>query len=598
MKTLKYTLLAALSIFAAASCTKESTGDIQQPSAGVDVKAVFEDDMSKALLQSNGGLQWENGDQIAVYQFHKYTATDTRDKTKNIFTSDGTCLFSGEIANYQPLGEGGTTNRYVAAYPADRWNSYGISTGKATVTIPSVQTGLLSDFKKNAMYFAYMSESSSTVSYDADNAVLTFLEPFNLFCIIPILKFNVPENLNVSKIVLSAENADKADVMISGKISDFKPYSAGAVTTTDASPEITIENGGSVLAGDIYVALAPDLEVNGGSHPQFKSSAKTLTLSLSTPQGATATLQLPLNGEILAGTIKNLPSLPSTVDWKLQIGPGISSIGVNKEKITTDSSSHNAYTRILLTPEDSESVIKYKTRTSLSEAMLTTPNNICGDAGIARQDADTPENYIKLCVSTEGYADYNAYACTWIINKNYGFGKAMYDEMVSSSPIAGETTYPTDGSYKYNLNFLYRNAPTNTESTNKIPQINSDGFYLYPSESSSKTSFWEGVLRVKSPASGSARLIFDSYVSKNTQRVITISRDNTTIEDISTGAKPATSESRIIQSQVFDISVDDILEISVSKTLLFYSITLLWEPTETEASLATESYASKTSYGN
>ncbi len=235
MKTLKYTLLAAVSILVAASCTKEQAGGDIQTAEGVDVKAVFEavaeDDMSKALLQSNGGLQWENGDQIGVYQTGKYSETHTRDNSENIFTSDGTCLFTGEIANYHPRdGKNGVENRFTAVYPADR-GVYATATGKANVTIPSTQTGLLSDFKKYAVYFGYVRENTSTVSYDAENATLTFLKPFNMFCISPILKFNVPAELKVSRIVVSAQNSE-GDVNIAGKISNFKPYDGSVITTS------------------------------------------------------------------------------------------------------------------------------------------------------------------------------------------------------------------------------------------------------------------------------------------------------------------------------------------------------------------------------
>ena len=111
MKTLRYILFAAASVLVAASCTKEQAGGDIQPTGGVDVKAVFEavpeDDMSKALLQSNGGLQWENGDEIGVYQTGKYASGSNRDNSQNLFTTtDGTCLFSGEIKNYHPKESG------------------------------------------------------------------------------------------------------------------------------------------------------------------------------------------------------------------------------------------------------------------------------------------------------------------------------------------------------------------------------------------------------------------------------------------------------------------------------------------------------------
>lgn len=598
MKTLKYTLLAAVSIFVAASCTKESTGDIQ-PSEGVDVKAVFEavaeDDMSKALLQSNGGLQWEDGDQIVVYQTGKYNATTNRDNTANIFETDGTCIFEGTIANFHPReGNDGVLNRYVATYPADRCIKYNTASGAIQVEIPSTQTGQLSDFKKSALYFGFLRENTS---YDAESQTLTFLKPFNMFCMTPVLKFNVPAELKVSKIVLGAKDATDNSVKISGKIYDFKPYSASVITTNSASSEITIENGGSVLSGDIYVALAPDLAASGTSYPQFKSSAKTLVLNLFMASGADATLQLPLTGEILAGTIKNLPALPNSVNWNYPAGPGLSAIEINKTSIGT----HSARTRILLTPENTESTIKYRQRTSLSELLgATIMNDYNSENGIPRSSGnEVPENFFEIKVSTEGYADYKAYACTWILNEGYGFGQKFMAAATSEdfNPTVG-STYPVDGSYLYGLNFTYLTAPVNTETTFKTPSIGSKGMHVtYSSTSGTPAKYWSGSLNVKIPQTGKAQLIFDCLLESGS-RTITVSRGGETIDELVTGNSGTYGAYRVVKTDMFEVQADDVLNITVSKTLAFASMTLLWEPEVTEASLATESYAAKTSYGN
>ena len=610
MKTMRYILFAAVSVIVAASCTKEQAGDLQQPTGGVDVKAVFEavpeDDMSKALLQPNGGLQWEDGDLIGVYQTGKYAEGLTRDNSKNIFTSDGTCVFEGEIANYHPrVGKEGIENRYTAVYPADNDDNdkndrcdYATATGTANVTIPSQQTGQLSDFKKSAVYFGYIRESASTVSYDADNATLTFLQPFNMFCITPVLKFNVPAELKVRKIVVSAKNAED-DVKISGQISGFKPYSASTINTTSAKTTVTVENGGEVLAGDVYVALAPDLEVAGQSHPLFKSSATSLVLNLFLASGASASLTLPLTGEVVAGTIKNLPSLPTSIDWDYPEGPGISAIEINKTAITsTSGSSLSSRTRILLTPENSESTITYRSRTSLSGLLGSTiMNPYSSTSGILRSDAETPENYLEINVATEGYEDYSAYACTWILNKNYGFGKVLDTEEPTLDPEVN-STFPTDGSYLYGLSFTYLTAPKNTSSFN-IPRLGSDGLYLYNgSTSNTPSKYWSGTLNIKVPQSGTAKLFFDCNRSKGSSRTITIKSGTETKATLGTGDSSSGVSYAVVSTDSFDVAADDILVISTSKDVAFESITLLWQPTVTEETTSTESYSAKTSYGN
>ena len=597
MKKMKYILSAALTLFVAASCTKQYAEDVQV-SEGVDVKAVFEavveDEVSKALLQSDGSLQWEEGDQIGVYQYKNYATGANRDNSKNIFTSDGTCKFEGTIANYMPLGEGGTQNRYYAVYPAANCKANGITTGKYTIEVPSVQTGLLSDFKKNTVYLGTIRESDETVSYDAEAKTLTFFKSFNMFCMTPVLKINVPAALGVTKIELSALNADGDEINIAGRFSDVRS-DAGTqpvAVTNQVATTITVENGGDVLSGDVYVVLAPNANAGSDPHALFKSTAKTLMLNLSavTEAGtaAAATLKLPLTGEVLAGTIKNLPALPSNVKWNLPTGPGISKIEINKTAIVTETATLSDRTRILITPEDPESVIKYRSRANLAEVEATTPTNICGETGILRQAAETPENYLKLSVSKEGYADYSAYACTWILYKGYGFGKDFDADASTLNPEVG-SRYPSEG-YKYNLSFEYLTLGT----ASKIPHISSDGFYLIPSNSNSKFCF--GNLHIQSPGTGRAKLFFDYGVTSNA-RTLTVKRGETQIASISTGKKETYGSTRVINTDFFDVQAGDDLTVSLSKDVIFYSITLLWEPEETKANLSTESYSAKTSYG-
>lgn len=600
MKTLKYTLLAAVSILVAASCTKEQAGGDIQTAEGVDVKAVFEavaeDDMSKALLQSNGGLKWEDGDQIGVYQYKNYATGANRDRSKNIFTSDGTCRFEGSIAGYMPLGVGGTQNRYYAAYPASRYKAGGSTTGKYTVEIPATQTGLQSDFDDYAIYVGSLRETSTTVSYDAENSILTFLAPFNMYCITPVLKFNVPASLKTTRIVLTAQDVDGATVNLAGRIEEIRSDATNTPTPVSkyGATEVTIENGGEVLSGDVYVVLAPNKNLNSNEmpHPKFWSTAKTLNLNLFKASGASASLSLPLAGEVLAGTIKNLPSIPENIAWVYPAGPGLSAIEINKTAITsTSGSSLSSKTRILLTPENSESTITYRSRTSLSGLLGSTIMNPYNSTnGILRSDAETPENYLEINVATEGYEDYSAYACTWILNKNYGFGEQFSAAASTLAPEVG-STYPADGSYLYNLSFVYDKVGT----VNSIPHISSDGFYLFPSNDNTAYSY--GKLRIKVPETGTASLFFDYSVTTNS-RSIYIKRGDETLDTIATGKKETYGNYRVVKSDAFDVVADDILEISLSKDVMFYSITLLWQPTVTEASLSTESYSTKTSYGN
>ena len=374
-------------------------------------------------------------------------------------------------------------------------------------------------------------------------------------------------------------------------------------TFTTSVNEIVVENAGAVLSNDVYVVLAPNKNSlpSGASHAQFKSSAKTLVLNLFMASGADATLQLPLTGEILAGTIKNLPALPNSVNWNYPAGPGLSAIEINKTSITTsDGNTLSARQYIFLTPENTESTITYRQRTSLSSLLgATIMNDYNSEHGIKRSDDSTPENFFEIKVSTEGYADYKAYACTWILYKSYGFGKVLTNESASEdfNPTEG-STYPFDGSYLYGLSYTYLTPPANTETTFKIPEIKSDGMYLSSSYTSkTPAKYWSGSLNVKIPQTGKAQLLFDCTLTSGTRRII-VKRGEETLDTVLAGTTDTYGAYHVSNTVVIDVEAGDVLEVTNDKYVLFNSMTLLWQPTETEASLATESYASKTSYGN
>ena len=88
-------------------------------------------------------------------------------------------------------------------------------------------------------------------------------------------------------------------------------------------------------------------------------------------------------------------------------------------------------------------------------------------------------------------------------------------------------------------------------------------------------------------------MFFDCYAGADGREM------TMTVSGTEYGFKSGAKGFEVLKSEEFDVSAGDIIELSASKAnLRFDSITLLWQPTETEASLTTESYAAKTSYGN
>lgn len=597
-------IIAAVAAVMTVSCTKQSETDSASPK-GNDVKAYFEASAKgvRAVLDGTD-VSWEEGDEIAVFQYGRWVNDEIRNSEKNSFKSDGTSKFTGTIKEYKLRDEskdvaGGKTNsvaeRFYAAYPAASCSTCGISTAKYKVTVPASQTGLISDFKKNAIFLGYLNadpgKMGPVTSYDEGTQTLTFLRPFDMFCMTPALKFNVPASLGINKIVVSGLDADGKDVPFAANLGDLRADSewsivttAGKESITNGSPVTVSRSGNSVISGDVYVFIAPgasELIKNEGvfQWTQYSSPAKTIRFDLSTTDGKTATLTLPITGEIKAGTIKNLPAFPTEIAWKLPVGPGIAKIEINKTALNPDDSSMEEYKRILLTAESPSSTIKYGRST---ESVPGTADNDYTDTGIER---GCPA-YLKLTVSTEGYSDYTAHAMLWVLNNKYEFGKTFTDAKGSLNPQPG-SVYPETG-YLNALKFTYSEIGT----SNKIPQINYKGMFLSPSS----TSYCSGTLTFVAPESGKARMFFDCLVSKSTSRTISVSIKGVEVAKVTTSKDTEKDFAEVEATGEFDVVAGDEITISINKYVLFHSMCMLWEPTPVSAAASNEQISSKSGY--
>lgn len=595
-------IIAAVAAVMTVSCTKQSETDSASPK-GNDVKAYFEASAKgvRAVLDGTD-VSWEEGDEIAVFQYGRWKLNTNRDNTKNIFTSDGTTKFSGTIKGYKVRDtseddQGDSKSqpeRFYAAYPAASCSACGISTAKYKVTVPASQTGLISDFKKNAIFLGYLNTSimGSVTSYDEGTQTLTFLRPFDMFCMTPALKFNVPASLGINKIVVSGLDADGKDVPFAATLGDLRADSewsivttAGKESITNGSPVTVSRSGNSVISGDVYVFIAPgasELIKNEGvfQWTQYSSPAKTIRFDLSTTDGKTATLTLPITGEIKAGTIKNLPTFPTEIAWKLPAGPGIAKVEINKTTLNPDDPQPiTEYKRILLTAKNASSTIKYGYST---ESVPGTADNDYTDTGIER---GCPA-YLKFTVSTEGYSDYTAHAMLWVLNNKYEFGKTFTDAAGSLNPEVG-SVYPETG-YQNALKFTYSEIGT----SNKIPQINSKGMFLSPSS----TSYCSGTVTFVAPETGKARMFFDCLVTKSTSRTISVSIKGVEVAKVTTSKDTEKDIEEVEVTGEFEVVEGDEITVSINKYVLFHSMCMLWEPTPVSAAASNEQISSKSGY--
>ena len=543
------------------SCAKNETIGTPAPALTPATISVSADGM-KATLNGKA-LAWTSGDEIAVYQYGKYNASDTRDASKNIFTFSSGNEFTGTIAGYQPLGEGGAAERYYVAFPAANCSACGITTGKYKIDIPAEQTGLLSDFAKNATYLGSLNAKTEPVT-SYEGGVLTFLKGFNLYCATPVLKFNVPAALNLTKITISLKDANDAAVAASGQI-QCRSDAAGNFTAVTSNNTVVIYNAGNVISGDVYAVLVPTECPAVGV---FKNSAKTIIFDVLNSSSSAATIKLPLTGEITSGTLKNLPSLPSNIAWDLPAGPGISQIAMASNSGTAG--------KILVTPEESTSTIKYgRSLSSLAEIESTESTYSDGINSIGNitsgQDATTGVVFTKFAVQTEGYSDYKASAMTWPFTKDKGFGynasrhplaSAAEGQTISFFGLTFTCTLPGNGTYLYpyakqvGINFMWKPSGTNPQT--------------YP----------QGTISFTAPESGNAFICLDA-TSESNARTVTVKKGDTTLATFST-AKSSVQTEGAYKSAPFAVTAGDVITVSVNASLVMHSLTFLWEPAATK----------------
>lgn len=543
------------------SCAKNETIETSVPDLTPATISVSADGM-KATLNGKA-LTWTSGDEIAVYQYGKYNASNNRDASKNIFTFSSGCEFTGSIAGYVPTEEGGVPERYYVAYPAANCQACGIGTGKYKIDIPAEQTGLLSDFAKNATYLGSLNAAKDGEITSYDGSALTFLKGFNLYCATPVLKFNVPAALNLTKITISLKDESDAAVAASGVI-QCRSDAAGNFTAITSNNTVVIYNAGNIISGDVYAVLSPTGCPAAGV---FKNGAKTIIFDLENSSASAATIKLPLVGEITSGTLKNLPSLPSNIDWDLPVGPGISQIAMASNSGTAG--------KIIVTPEEPTSTIKYgRSLSSLAEIESIESTYSDGINSIENitsgQDAATGVVFTKLAVQTEGYSDYQASAMTWPFTKDKGFGynasrhplaSAAEGQTISFFGLTFTCTLPGNGTYLYpyakqvGINFMWKPSSSNPQT--------------YP----------QGTLSFTAPESGNACICLDA-TSESNARTVTVKKGDTTLATFST-AKSSVQTEGAYKSAPFAVTAGDVITVSVNASLVMHSLTFLWESATT-----------------
>lgn len=541
-----FVAVAVASVFS--SCTKNLDGSNENISTG-NVKAVLSataEDVSKATLDGLK-LKWEAGDELVICQYGNYASGQARDYTRNPFTyNTQTGTFDGSIANYHsPEAGSDYYERFYAGFPSANVNSISGTTGKFKINTNASQSGKAADFGKYATYLGYQRQREADkplTSYEG--GVLTFLNPFDMICNNPVLKFNVPEVLSVKNIVVSAFK-ESVPVNIAGQIQCRND--AKQIDLLPAVEKITISDGDNLLSGDVYVVLAPNAKTPDAdkTHNYF-SDIDAIVLDLTKDDGATASLKLTLAGNApVCGVVKNLKSLPETLNWTYPEGPGIATIGFAANSGNSG--------RFAVTTENESSTLKCSVSTN-SFGELTEPTEAypADKGGIAR--GDNGITYVRFCTTTGVLSPRIENAMVWGFSKSQGFGKQIlanfqnntvgatytYAALTYTITIAGTTAYPY--CQAAGLNFM------NTDDATV-----SKGYLSF-----SALEGGTGRIMIQSPGSG--RTVTVTNVTKGTSV-----------------SKSLTSSQGVVVTDSFAVSKDDVIKVEFNKSVQVQSMSFVWE---------------------
>lgn len=250
MKKYIFTVMAVAAMLA--SCTKESTADVQpeidtKETNGIATIGVLTDDATKVVVSAEDNTQvlWEAGDKISVYGAEDNPfSTITLSVPFTLKNGAGTTSGTFEMDGDQQLD--GIKLIYSVVYPQDAFDKFtGKFARKDTLhcKIPTVQKARKGSFDKAAAVMYDLPDSP----YDGDN-----VDNILLKYAVNFLKLTVSGSDQVSKIKIGSS------VALTGKVAISKD---GKIEAEENETEnyviLESENGQALEAGDYYIAVRP-----------------------------------------------------------------------------------------------------------------------------------------------------------------------------------------------------------------------------------------------------------------------------------------------------------------------------------------------------
>ena len=334
MKKYIYSFIAIVSL-CAISCSKELPAEKNNGNDDpvTDAQCVINasvSDMTKLTL-SGLNFSWDAGDKLLVrlantndgifddaHGSEKFTAS----------TSGSSTVFTGSFQYYDISEATAPENTYCYFATDGRWAS--AKSPFYYKTVPTAQTGLLSDIKDNILLYGAAAKANISLVKDSNEVPVGYSFDLQLHPFFTVLKINVPASLNLTELVVKSESAIAGTYGIKPMGRTYGTWLPGNPDSkndgfldrgsgiTSNEYEITVSRGGAVISGDVYIVVIPD--AFDSDKKEYYCNTDKLTFVLTDANGGSTTFTNYLNGKIYCKSLKDLGTMPSSFTPSIEAG--------------------------------------------------------------------------------------------------------------------------------------------------------------------------------------------------------------------------------------------------------------------------------------
>ena len=310
MRFLKNILAVSVFVLAATSCIKDNmpentNTDVATYPATLSISEQDAVDVTKASLDGETlRFTWNTGDRFAIL------GCGTGNTINEFITQDND-VFAADFDGNVVVNEGAEPSMWVGVNPYSSVVNFSSINGNTTVSLPSSQSGRLEDVGN---YYISIAQSGNPI-LDSDGEGYDFYMENSLTPFTSVVKFNLPESLEVTRIVVSAVKAGNPCGIAGEELIKLNAGDVCKNSPVAGETEIHIYRDADVISGDVYVCILPDLYKE---NPRiYKSSAESLTFRLEKNNGAywEKTVTIDADHPITAGKLMNFGSIPASIQF-------------------------------------------------------------------------------------------------------------------------------------------------------------------------------------------------------------------------------------------------------------------------------------------